>query len=325
MSRRELRALHCESATSETLGLRSGKRRAMLQDTDASIEVTRELRGEVDELKPNLTVRENELRALEEEIRTLNADFTNESMKMELESLRNLETIRKQHEQTLRRERDAVDRDRQERKEDCERWEEEKRTFLEKVNSLEKENTKLRSRRKKGKQGTDNPVPTTLCRQPCADNPVPITLCRFRNLPTTTPCRLRPRADYWINRRPRADHWISRRRPSDASRNCQRGQRVACVEVSIAVPTPGSESPGSVSPLSEGGGERFGVGVETRSSSRNSGSLVGMETRSNSRNSGSLVGMETRSNSRNSGSLVGMETRSNSRNSGSLVGMLSEN
>ncbi len=59
----------------------------------------------------------------------------------------------------------------------------------------------------------------------------------------------------------------------------------------IAVPTPGSESPGSVSPLSEGGGERFGVGVETRSSSRNSGSLVGMETRSNSRNSGSLVGM----------------------------------
>ncbi len=62
MSRRELRALHCESATSETLGLRSGKRRAMLQDTDASIEVTRELCGEVDELKRNLTVRENELR-----------------------------------------------------------------------------------------------------------------------------------------------------------------------------------------------------------------------------------------------------------------------
>ncbi len=64
MSRRELRALHCESATSETLGLRSGKRRAMLQDTDASTEVTRELRGEVNELKRNLTVRENELRAL---------------------------------------------------------------------------------------------------------------------------------------------------------------------------------------------------------------------------------------------------------------------
>ncbi len=47
----------------------------------------------------------------------------------------------------------------------------------------------------------------------------------------------------------------------------------------ISVPTPGSESPGSVSPLSKGCGERFGVVVETRSSSRNSGSLVGMETR----------------------------------------------
>ncbi len=38
----------------------------MPQDTDASIEMTRELRGEVDELKRNLTIRENELRALKE-------------------------------------------------------------------------------------------------------------------------------------------------------------------------------------------------------------------------------------------------------------------
>ncbi len=50
----------------------------MLQDTDASIEIAREFRGEVNRLKRNLTIKENELRALEEEIRTLNADFTNE-------------------------------------------------------------------------------------------------------------------------------------------------------------------------------------------------------------------------------------------------------
>ncbi len=55
--------------------------------------------------------------------------------------------------------------------------------------------------------------------------------------------------------------------------------------------------PGSVSPLSGGGGERFGVGVETRSSSRNSGNLVCMETRSNSKNSGSLVGMVSETSS----------------------------
>ncbi len=180
-------------------------------------------------------------------------------MKMELESLRNLETIRKQHEQTLRRERDAVDHERQERKEDCERWEEEKRIFLEKVNSLEKENTKLRSRRKKGKQGTDDPVPIS---EYTDDDPVPTTGSTDDPVPITGS----------------ADD------DSATLAGTVREDNVLPVSRSpaIAVPTPGSESPGSVSPLSEGGGERFGVGVETRSNSRNSGSLVGMVSETSS-------------------------------------------
>ncbi len=135
---------------------------------------------------------------------------------------------------------------------------EEKRILLEKVNSLEKENTKLRSRRKKGKQGTDDAVPIT---EFTDDDPVPIT-GSADNDPATPAGSAREDNVLPVSRSP-----------------------------AISVPTPGSESPGSVSPLSEGGDERFGVGVETRSSSRNSGSLVGMKTRSNCRNSGSLVGM----------------------------------
>ena len=55
MSLREVRALHCNSAVIETFCLWYGRKRAKDQNIDTSSDGTRELRGEMEELKEHLS------------------------------------------------------------------------------------------------------------------------------------------------------------------------------------------------------------------------------------------------------------------------------
>ncbi len=99
--------------------------------------------NEVEELIRELTAKKEELHALKEQIRRLNADFASESIRRELKTLRNLETIRIQHEQTLSQEcKVVVDCEHHKREEDSDVWQKEKCFLIEKGGTLKKYNHK---------------------------------------------------------------------------------------------------------------------------------------------------------------------------------------